>query len=113
MKIVGTSRNLCGFERFLFLRQARQEHLEALEKIERGDALLRQPGTGRFDVKNRRLRESQRAQRSAKERASKAPLATKSVLQPTTATMPPDTAPAVSETAIETFKWQQKRPPRR
>lgn len=97
----------------MVLRQARQDYIEALEQIERGDALLRQPGTGRFDVKSRRLRESQRAQRLANERSTKALPATVTTSGTITAAHTPEGIPHIPEAEIQTFTWQQKRPPRR
>lgn len=108
-----TSARLSGFERFLVLRQSRQDHAEAMEQVERGGALLRQPGTGHFDTKNRRLRESQRSQRSAKERVNKAAPATAINPEPIIAMSASETGPAIGETAVNTFEWRQRRPHRR
>lgn len=108
-----TSARLCGFERFLVLRQSRQEHAEAMEQVERGGAVLRQPGTGHLNTKNRRLRESQRSQRSAKERVNKAAPATAINPEPIIAMSASETVPVIAETAIKTFTWRQQRPLRR
>lgn len=108
-----TSARLSGFERFLVLRQSRQDHAEAMEQVERGGALLRQPGTGHFDTKNRRLRASQRAQRSAKESVNKSKPATSQNPVPIIAMSSLETVPAIAETAGKTFTWRQQRPARR
>lgn len=105
-----TFARLSGFERFLVLRQSRQDHAEAMEQVERGGAMLRQPGTGHFDTKNRRLRESQR---SAKERVNKAASATAISPEPIIAISASETGPAIGETAVNTFEWRQQRPHRR